>query len=137
MNCYPLKFMVWNVRGAANTSFYRNCKQYLDIHHPEVLVIMELRTHPLKIKNPVAMMGFDGYIFSENRGFSGGIVIAWKKSAVDVSCQHIDFQFIHTRLVIHGKQEFLFTAIYASPVDENRQAMWDNIKSISNNIQDP
>jgi exonuclease III len=115
MNCYPLKIFVWNVRGATNTSFYRNCKQYLDIHHPEVLVLMELRTHPMKIKNSIEMLGFDGYAFSENRGFSGGIVIAWKENIVFVSCIHIDSQFIHSRLAINGKQEFMFTAIYASP----------------------
>jgi endonuclease/exonuclease/phosphatase family metal-dependent hydrolase len=137
MNCHPFKFLVWNVRGAANTSFYRNCKQYIDIHHPEIFVIMELRAHPLKIKNSIEMMGFDGYIFSENRGFSGGIAIAWKKSVVDITCIHMDFQFIHTRLVINGRKQFLFTAIYASPVEENRHDMWDKIMNIAVSVHEP
>ncbi|PNX90274.1 hypothetical protein L195_g046397, partial [Trifolium pratense] len=125
-----------SAQGAANNSFYRNCKQYIDIHHPEIFVIMELRTHPLKIKNSIEMMGFDGFLFSENRGFSGGIVIAWKKSVADINCIHSDFQFLHTRLVINGRQQFLFTAIYASPVEENRQDMWAKITNIANTVQE-
>jgi endonuclease/exonuclease/phosphatase family metal-dependent hydrolase len=98
---------------------------------------MELRTLPLKIKNSIEMMGFDGYIFSENRGFSGGIAIAWKKSVVEITCIHMDFQFIHTRLVINGRKQFLFTAIYASPVEENRHDMWDRIMNIAASVHEP
>lgn len=32
------KILSWNVREAANVEFFRNCKQYIDIHHPNIFV---------------------------------------------------------------------------------------------------
>jgi hypothetical protein len=49
----------------------------------------------------------------------------------------MDFQFIHTRLVINGRKQFLFTAIYASPVEENRHDMWDRIMNIAASVHEP
>lgn len=45
------KTMVWNCRGAASPGFYLNCKQYLNIHRPDILVIMETRDHPNRLRN--------------------------------------------------------------------------------------
>ncbi|CAL5188498.1 unnamed protein product [Lathyrus oleraceus] len=41
------KIMVWNCRGTTNSSFYRYCKQYVEIWKPIVLVVMETRCHQI------------------------------------------------------------------------------------------
>ncbi|CAJ2645466.1 unnamed protein product [Trifolium pratense] len=55
-----------------------------------------------------------------------------------ISAQGEDaIEFIHTRLVINGKNQFLFTAIYASPMEDNRHDMWDKIRNIAVAVQEP
>ncbi|AET05447.1 hypothetical protein MTR_8g105650 [Medicago truncatula] len=45
------------------------------------MILMELRTHPLKIKRSITMLDFDGFVISENTDYSGGIMIAWKQGS--------------------------------------------------------
>lgn len=51
----------------------------MNSYYPEVMILMELRTHPLKIKRSITMLDFDGFVISENTDYSGGIMIAWKQ----------------------------------------------------------
>jgi hypothetical protein len=43
-----------------------------------MLVIMETRCNPDKLKRTFNLLGYDGFIATENSGFSGGIVAVWK-----------------------------------------------------------
>lgn len=71
------KIFLWNCRGASNNTFFRFCKQYIDLYHPDILFIMETRVDPLKTKNSFNRLGFDWFLSSEVRGFSGGIAVGW------------------------------------------------------------
>ncbi|WJX13116.1 hypothetical protein P8452_03545 [Trifolium repens] len=95
---------------------------------------MELRTHPMKIQKFVEMLGFDGFVFSENRGYSGGIVFAWKKDVVEVECNQVESQFIHTKVMLQNGNFFFFTTVYASPNEDTRHGMWNNLKGIADNM---
>lgn len=77
--------MCSNCRGAVNKAFYRYCKKYLDNNKPSILVIMETRCDPLKVKQTLSKLGFDAIDYSGNVGFAGGIIIAWKST--DISLQ--------------------------------------------------
>jgi hypothetical protein len=70
--------MVWNCRGAASSAFYRYCNQYVVTWKPVMLVIMETRCNPDKLKKTFNLMGYDGFLATENSGFAGGIIVAWK-----------------------------------------------------------
>lgn len=70
------KKKLWNCRGAASPAFFRYCKQYMEVHHPEIVVIMELRVDPWKLQKTFILLGFDGFLCSDGRGFAGGIVVA-------------------------------------------------------------
>jgi hypothetical protein len=89
------KIFVWNCRGAANTSFYRVCKHYVSINKPAMLVIMETRCDPLKLRRTFELLGFDDMVSTEVRGFAGGIVVAWKRDNITVDVCKISFQYIH------------------------------------------
>jgi hypothetical protein len=51
------RVLVWNCRGAASTTFYRYCNQYVTSHKPNILVVMEIRCDPEKLKY-VSVNGF-------------------------------------------------------------------------------
>lgn len=61
------KIFIWNCRGAASPDLFRNCKQCIDVHRPEIFMIMETRINPIRLKNTFNLLGFDGFTYPENR----------------------------------------------------------------------
>lgn len=115
------KILIWNCRGAASSKFFRNCKQYIDKHHPDMLIIIETRTHPSNLNHTFQKLGFDGFLFIANRGYAGGIVAAWKTHIVSTSEITNNFQFLHLRVSFNGGPSWYFTSIYASPDETLRR----------------
>jgi hypothetical protein len=130
------RIMVWNCRGAANTSFLRYCKQYVTSWKPSMLVIMETRCDPNKLKRTFNLLGFDGFLASEAVGYAGGIVVVWNENLFTVELIHKSFQFIHMKVHYPEERVWYFSAIYASPNEENRRNLWNDMKHIADTMQD-
>jgi hypothetical protein len=129
------KIFVWNCRGAANTSFLRYCKQYVEVHRPVMLVIVETRCDPKKLCRTFKLLGYDELLATENRGYAGGIIVAWKKDNINVTLCNKKFQFIHLKVNFVDGQDWYFTAVYASPNEENRRVLWEDLKYIADRMQ--
>ncbi|PNX89465.1 hypothetical protein L195_g045585, partial [Trifolium pratense] len=71
--------IVGDTPSAANTSFYRYCKHYVASYKPVMVVIMETRCDPNRLRRTFMLLGFDKFIATEVEGYSGGIVVAWKE----------------------------------------------------------
>lgn len=60
------KIFLWNCRGAASPAFFRFCKQYMEVHHPAISVIMEIRVDPWKLQKTFSFKGLmDFYVLRE------------------------------------------------------------------------
>ncbi|XP_058733248.1 uncharacterized protein LOC131604851 [Vicia villosa] len=129
--------MVWNCRGAASKYFYRYCKYYLDMYSPLMVVISETRCDPNILKGSFEKLGYDGRLVVDNRGYSGGIMVAWKTTSMEVNFIRSNTQFIHLRVQTGSRQEYFFTAVYARPNENDKKLLRDELKNISINIQDP
>ncbi|MCI30894.1 hypothetical protein A2U01_0052105, partial [Trifolium medium] len=64
---------------------------------------METRVDPLKLSKTIKLLGFDDMCYSDCRGFTGGILIAWKCNEVAVKIEAKDFQFIHLTIAFHNE----------------------------------
>lgn len=95
---------------------------------------METRVDPNKLKRTFQLLGFDGFCCSNVNGFAGGIVVAWKTEVVQLVVVNITFQFIQLKVSYVGEPEWYLTALYASPNDEMRQQMWDDLVVIAQNM---
>jgi exonuclease III len=105
----------------------------MEIHRPEILVIMETRVDPNKLRKSFELLGFDSFACASNSGFAGGIVIGWKSSLLTIKIERVDFQFIHVR-VLETDGCWYFSAIYASPNEDMRKTFWNEMIQIANNI---
>jgi hypothetical protein len=92
------KIFVWNCRGAASTSFYRFCKHYVTLYKPIMIVIMETRCDPNKLRRSFSLLGYDDFSATEVQGYAGGIVCGWKKDYITVDVCKKHFQYIHLRV---------------------------------------
>jgi hypothetical protein len=125
------KILVWNCRGAASTAFYRYCKQYVSTHHPGMLVILETRCDPQKLRQTFLLLGFDGFLASEVRGYAGGIVVGWKTQSMQVISNQCNFQYMLLKVHFKNGKEWYFSPLYASPNEDNRKLLWEDLKNIA------
>lgn len=135
MDC-PLKsIFVWNCRGAASSSFVRMCKQYLDTLRPDIVVVMETRVDPSRLRRSFQILGFDGFSYSNVQGYAGGIIAAWKKDRVRVQVVQRHFQFLHLQVQAGDGVDWFFTPVYASPSEELRRDLWQQLHDIASNMR--
>jgi hypothetical protein len=102
-----------------------------------MLVIMETRCNPDKLKRTFNLLGYDGFLAMENSGFSGGIIVAWKVGCFVVNIITKKFQYLHLKVNYPRGRAWFFTAIYASPQEINRNVLWNDLKSIAMNMKEP
>ncbi|GAU26402.1 hypothetical protein TSUD_278470 [Trifolium subterraneum] len=79
---------------------------YITVHKPVMIVIVETRCDPLKLERAFNLLGYDGLVASDTQGFAG------------------------------GGEVWYFTPVYASPNEEYRRRLWDELRVISNNMKD-
>ncbi|XP_058726963.1 uncharacterized protein LOC131598369 [Vicia villosa] len=125
--------MVWNCRGATSSAFFRYCKQYIDNYKPGVLVIVETRCNPSIPIKALRRLGYDSMESIDNTGYAGGIVVAWKSSDIGLSLHMKTTQFIHFKVELE-KEEWYFTAVYASPNDIQKQLLWHELQYLASNM---
>jgi hypothetical protein len=130
------KFLVWNCRGAASTAFFRYCKHYVVNHCAGVLVILETRCEPVKLRKTFKLLGFDGFLASEVHGYAGGIVVGWKSESIHVSSIQCKFQFMLLKVHYTNGKDWYFSPIYASPNEENRKMLWEDLKHIAGRLDE-
>jgi hypothetical protein len=131
------KLFVWNCRGAANTSFYRVCKHYVNIHKPIMLVILETRCDPNKLRCSFNLLGFDEFSATEVQGYAGGIACAWKSDDIYVDVCEKNFQYMHLKVRYPNDGWWFFTPVYASPNENARHALWEELKRLSVSMNEP
>lgn len=125
---------VWNCRGAASQVFYRFLKQYLDIHNPDIVVILETRVDPARLQRTLGLLGFDGYDFCNVQGYAGGIRVAWKRHNIRIDVLRKEFQFMHLQVISQGRHRWFFTPVYASPNENTRRELWHELKEVGDNM---
>ncbi|MCH79376.1 endonuclease/exonuclease/phosphatase family protein [Trifolium medium] len=107
------------------------------MHKPVMIVIVETRCDPTKLRRTFQLLGYEGFVASEVNGYAGGIIVAWKEDSINVQLGMKKFQFLHMRVQLLNKQQWFFTAIYASPNEENRRTMWEDLKNIADSMNCP
>lgn len=70
-------------------------------------------------------------------GYAGGIVVAWKEEFLTVELITKKFQFIHLKMRLEKEREWYFTPVYASPNEDNRRILWEELKVIADNMNQP
>ncbi|MCI31671.1 hypothetical protein A2U01_0052883, partial [Trifolium medium] len=102
-----------------------------------MLVIVETRCDPTKLRRTFELLGFDDFLATEVNGYAGGIVVVWKKDFITATLCSKKFQYIHMKVSYPCMKEWFFTAVYASPNEDNRRILWEDLNQIANNMREP
>jgi hypothetical protein len=106
------------------------------MHKPVMLVIVETRCDPLSLEKTFKLLGYDGLVATEIHGYAGGIAVAWQKHNITIDVCVKKFQYMHLKVSCARGEHWYFTPIYASPNEENRKHMWEDLRVISNSMKE-
>ncbi|KAJ4824389.1 hypothetical protein Tsubulata_026333 [Turnera subulata] len=123
-------------KGAAKPQFPRSLKLFTQRYNPLVVVIVEPRISGSSASRVVRKLGFRSSHRVEARGFSRGIWALWREELVSVHFLISHAQFIHMKIT-GDTGSFLFTAVYGSPSNSPRRALWRNIELLASSISEP
>ena len=131
-NILSMKILLWNCRGAGNQNFRRNFVELMRYHQPSIVVLVETRILGQRAETISTGLGFDSVVRSEAEGFSGGIWLLWDSDVVHLDVLSINHQVIHASVQVSSSPfSWLFSAVYASPLQASRLQLWDHLKSFA------
>jgi hypothetical protein len=96
-----------------------------------MIVILETRCDPEKLRKTFHLLGFDGFLATKVIGYAGGIVVGWKNNIMQVVDVQLKFQHMLLKVHFINGKVWYFSPIYASPIEANRKLLWDDLKSIA------
>lgn len=80
----------------------------------------------------------DAWHLVEPIGFTGGILLLWKSDIVDFQVIGEGAQGVHGVMEVRAtSKSFVFSAIYASPRFRMRKMLWEELLSLSSNLDKP
>ncbi|KAL4325692.1 hypothetical protein GQ457_11G004850 [Hibiscus cannabinus] len=116
--------------GALDPVFNRYFKLYMNLHQPDMFVVMEPRISGSKADAFIRRSRFDSSFRVEAMGFFGGIWVMWS-NLVSFEVLAVSNYFIHGLVtVLSSRQKFFFTFVYASPHASQRQAIWNQLYAL-------
>ncbi|KAI9070607.1 hypothetical protein K1719_047434 [Acacia pycnantha] len=131
-----IKFLIWNCRGAASKGVAAVIRDFKFIYKVDMLVILEPRISGNHASKVIKSWVFKKSERVEAEGFSGGIWLLWDFDEMVVDVKIRDEQFLHCEVKLGG-EAMLFTAIYASPNEQKRFRLWDNLHQLASGIFEP
>ncbi|KAI7991340.1 Protein SINE1 [Camellia lanceoleosa] len=94
---------------------------------PSIMLSPELHANSLTITNPSA---------TSSQGI-GGIWLLWDTAHVNVRTSSVSNQYIHATIHKEDYEEWVLSAVYASPNPTTREALWEELEMTASNINQP
>lgn len=125
------KIIGWNCRGAGNTRFKSNFSELIRSHKPEIVALLEPKVSLQSMGGFFRNLGFTRDTFTDLNGRSGGIWIPWDPNKVSIFTISINPQVIHVNIKKNGYEEWILSALYASPNPRLKDILWDGLKDFA------
>ncbi|CAL5337103.1 unnamed protein product [Camellia sinensis] len=98
-----MDMLIWNYRGVGNQRFKRTMRELVQIHKPELLILMETKVEFKSVGMFFNCMGFTASAHVDPIGRSGGIWMIWNPNVVNVRVVEGSSQLITTTI---SRQDF-------------------------------
>ena len=127
-----MNFLIWNCRGAQKPTFQNYIHDLTQKYDPAIFVIMETKLGGSRANEITERLPYDGAIHTETIGLSGGLWLLWNDDKVVVEELAKTEQEIHVEVKVRASNySWIFSAIYASPRNEDRCVLWNNLIKVA------
>lgn len=117
-----MKLLCWNVRGAGNLKTFRDLKDVVRLHQPEILFLPEIKCEKRRMESLKNGLKFKNCLPIDSRGLSGGLCVFWSDEVVvsvrSFSPNHIDCN------ISWGDKQWRFSGIYGCPKGKHKKVTW-------------
>ncbi|XP_061364623.1 uncharacterized protein LOC133308060 [Gastrolobium bilobum] len=127
-----MSVLLWNCRGAASGRLARTLKVLVQKHNIKLVAIFEPRASGDRAAKLAKSLGVE-----EAQGFSGGIWLFWCSHFFRIEPIEQSSQFVHVKILRNEELFTFLTAIYASPREEKRNSLWQDLRRLSSQVADP
>jgi len=95
------------------------------------MILTETKAYGERAKRIVNKLPFDGAIFANTIGLTGGLWLLWDSSQVEVVRLSSTEQEIHAVVTpTYSNSSWLLSAVYASPRFVERRLLWENLITV-------
>ncbi|XP_028100952.1 uncharacterized protein LOC114300280 [Camellia sinensis] len=136
-NSSSMKLLVWNCRGAGNKVFKRNLRKFISIHKLTILVLIETKVQLSSMGLFFNKLGFTASTHMDPVGKCSGIWMLWDTFKSTVMALDANSQVIHAKIKRDNFSDWILSAVYASPIPRSRDALWENLESVADNMTEP
>lgn len=135
---FIMNFLAWNIRGASCRNLPRLIKDLEACYRFHFLALFETRVSGNKVDAIIKRLGFDEWFKVDAVGFSGGIWILWNSNFLKAEVLRAHSQYVHLKISpSSGLPSSLLTCVYASPRLAGRAILWNELRQLAENIQEP
>ena len=79
-----MNLLIWKCKGTLNPAFCNNVIELVRMYSPKILILTETKVSGERAKRIADRLPFDGAIFANTIGLSGGLWLLWDSSRVDI-----------------------------------------------------
>ena len=123
--------LIWNCRGALNPNFCEIVNELVRLHSIAIMIVVETKVSGERAKRISEKLDFDGEIFANSIGLTGGLWVLWDSGQVGISELASTKQEIHAVVSSLANLLWLLFAIYASPRFAERRLLWENLEAVA------
>ncbi|XP_057453246.1 uncharacterized protein LOC130745123 [Lotus japonicus] len=132
-----LRIISWNVRGAVHEYGKLFIKELIRSKKPDIVLLYEIRCQFAQVSHYWNSLGFFPAFVSEAIGFSGGIWVMIRTNfGLSTRLIHMHGQAITFELW-KDNLSWVCNAIYASPIPEQREILWQHLTQLRESISIP
>lgn len=127
-----MNIIIWNCRGALKPSFCSIVQDMVRVYSPSIMIVTETKVGGIRAKNIIDRLPFDGVLYTNTIGYSGGLWVLWDSAQVEITELSSTEQEIHSTVkILSSEYYWLLSAMYASPRIAERRMLWENLTTVS------
>lgn len=131
-NCLKLNIIAWNCRGLGSKAAINSVRDLICRYRPDMMILTETMLSGEKLIAQAKKLQFDKFECVDARGLSGGILVLWNSTVMNITVLGATEQEIHASVKVHiSNQTWMITAIYASVELDERMQLWENLKVVA------
>lgn len=117
--------------------FKRNLRKLISTHKPIIVVFVETKVQLSSMGLFFNKLGFIASTHVDSVGKCSGIWMLWDLFKATVMALDANTQVIHAKIKRDNFQDWILSAVYASPNPRLRDALWNNLESMADNTSEP
>lgn len=130
-----ISILSWNIRGIGNKTARLNLRKLIEKHKPVIICIQESKCIDFSdsVKDSIWPLQDHDWMFSPSEGLSGGLILSWNKTLVNiVKGKSSRYWICFKGSISHSGDVFKIINVYAPQESILKRLVWWEIGSLLN-----